>query len=199
MKISIFPEIKQKSAILTWMIRQKGFVATDLQAKVPNVCGLREIPAKDKYSNPTLEVLTKNLAVANEIVGGVLGVLSKKYLTHLPEIEVQKLKFGVVAKAHDFWKVCRALKTIYFVNTEKEMVKGYFEGELIAGEVYLKDGEVTFSGRMRDEHLKIRVEDHRYFTNQEEVVQWQMAHPLNELEALTSEISTKGKPRPKEA
>jgi len=193
MKVTIFPDIKQKSTILTWMSRQAGFVATDSHAKVPNVCGLREIPAKDKYSNPTLEILTKDLATASEIVR-MLGGVSKEYSSsNYTKIMARELHLIVVAEAHDFWKVCRALKTISFINTEKEMVKGDFEGELIAGEVYLKDGEATFSGRMRSNGFQIQ---NPPYPNHQEVVEWLVKNPLHELAVVTSEISAEEKPQP---
>jgi len=193
MKVTIFPEIKQKSTILTWMSRQAGFVATESQAKVPNVCGLREIPAEDKYSNPTLEVLTKDLATASEIVKMLGGVSKERSGSNYTEIKARELHLVVVAKAHDFWEVCRALKAISFINTEKEMVKGDFEGELIAGEVYLKDGEATFSGGTRSNGFQIQ---NPPYPNHKEVVEWLSKNPLHELAAVTSEISAEGKPQP---
>jgi hypothetical protein len=195
MKFSIFPEFRQKTTILTWMSRQEGFVATETQAKVPNVCGLQEIPAKDKYSDPSLEILTKDLAVANELVRMLGGIgIGDRYANATNIIKVGGLKIVMVAKAHDFWKVCRALKTISFVNTEKEMVKGTFEGELLAGEVYLKDGEITFSGGIiTSRTIQLREEN---YPNHLEMAQWLVAHPLYELAAVTSEISAEGKPQP---
>jgi len=193
MKVKIFPDIKQKSTILTWMSRQAGFVATESQAKVPNVCGLREIPVEDKYSNPTLEILTKDLATVSEIVK-MLGVVSKEdSRSNYTEIKARELHLVVVAKAHDFWEVCRVLKTISFINTEKEMVKGDFEGELIAGEVYLKDGEATFSGGTRSNGFQIQ---NPPYPNHKEVVEWLAKNPLHELAMVTSEISAEGKPQP---
>lgn len=193
MRISIFPKFEEKSTVLTWMNRQEGFMATDTAAKLPGVCGLREIPAKDKYSSPTLEVLTKELATASEIVRILSAVQIEKEYTNCTELKVSgNIRIVVVAKAHDFWKVCRALKTISFVNTEKEMVKGDFEGELIAGEVYLQTGEVTFSSRIKSCTFKVWNSE---YPNHKEVAQWILVNPFFELSAITPEVSNDGMPQ----